>query len=59
MKQLQLTSYDVSFLKGQWDSVGGAAYNAVWEFCQENGLGGHGKPTEKGKRLLEEYENKA
>lgn len=54
MKLLRLNEYEKDFLLGKWDGVGGAAYNAVYEFCWENGLCDfNGKITEKGKKVLD------
>jgi len=55
---LKLTSYDYDYLKGEWQGAFGAAFWMVDEFCGENGLGDYGKPTEKGERLIEEYETR-
>lgn len=50
----RLTQYDIDFLKGRWDGVGGAAYNEVYEFCYENGLCDRsGKITDIGRKALE------
>jgi hypothetical protein len=33
-----INSYEWEFLTDNWEGVKGAAYNEVYEFCQEKGL---------------------
>lgn len=52
------TIHEYEFLKGNeeyWPSWG-AAFAAVTDFCQEFGWGGFGRPTERGKKAMEVYE---
>lgn len=58
---MHLIEPDYQFLKGnkEYWRVWGGAYGVVMEFCQENGLGDFGKPTPKGLKLMEDYEDLA
>jgi len=54
----KLTIHDYEFLKGNevyW-ATSGAALWTVYEWCRGNGYGDFGKPTERGKKVMEEYE---
>lgn len=54
----KLTEYDYEFLKGNevfWPTWG-AALGVTLEFCRNSGYGNFGKPTEKGRKAMEEYE---
>jgi hypothetical protein len=59
--ELVLNKYDYSVLTNTWDGPYGAAYTECYEFCEEHGLlvtkmGGF-YLTDKGKKLVEKYEN--
>ena len=55
---IKINEYEYAFLKGdeevfpQW----GAALSVVYEFCRNQGLGGFGDPTERGRQMMEQYE---
>ncbi len=54
----KINNFEYDYLKGAWKGVGGAAYNAVGEWCIEEGLTDHfGFVTPKGQEAIEEYEN--
>lgn len=53
----ELTKYEYHYLLGDedfWD-IKGAGLVAVSEFCTYYGWGDYGKPTERGKRAMEDY----
>ena len=58
-----MTHFEYEFLTNSWTGVKGAAYNAVYEFCQEfgwfDGFNFDGTPsiTEKGHVEIERYLN--
>lgn len=54
---MTLTKYEYLYLKGKWDGPSGAAYNAVGEWCIENGLTDYfGFVTPKGEEAIKKYE---
>lgn len=55
---MRLNEYEYGYLKGDtemWPGWG-AALAVVYEFCNNQNLGQFGKPTERGQKLMEEYE---
>lgn len=55
----ELTPYDYEYLSGAWIGPTGAAYNVVMEDCRNAGLGSYGQPTERGKRLMKEFNERS
>ena len=50
---------EYDFLIGSWRDPKGAAYNATYEFCREEGWCDiYGNPTELGKLQCKKYEEK-
>lgn len=54
----KLNDFEYQYLKGKWDGPAGAAFNAVGEFCYEEGWTDHfGFVTPKGHKAISDYES--
>lgn len=55
---MKLNEFDYQYLKGNTEfwAVRGAAFNVVYEDNKEDGLGFFGKPTKRGREMMEVYE---
>lgn len=55
---LKLNKFEYGFLQGDYEMWPrwGAALAVVMEFCQGRGYGSFGKPTDAGRRAMDEYE---
>lgn len=51
--KLLINEYEYELLTDSWRGPAGAAYNACWEYCHENGLiGGSGRLTLRGEEQV-------
>lgn len=56
---LNINEYEYKLLKKQWEEVQGAAYNACYEYCYENGYIDHlSVVTPKGEKQIKLFEKK-
>lgn len=56
---LTLTLYDFQFLTGDWEGPhGGAAWNVVYTYCYNLGLGGYNDPTVRGREEIRRYKER-
>jgi hypothetical protein len=54
--KLIINEYEYEVLTDTWKGPAGAAYNACWEYCQENGLiKGNGQLTFEGEDQVKLY----
>lgn len=55
---MKINKYEHQVLTRTWDGPPGASYNAVYEFCYEDGLiDQYGIVTPKGHKAIEDFEN--
>lgn len=58
MKVPKIITHEYNVLTGNWRGPYGAAFNACWEFCVENGLlKRNGELTPLGQLSIKQYED--